>query len=183
MAPGDQKMDYKYIWQDDLQSFAQKLLDFDGYIIWFNSFAFDNPITMKQWWFGEEELQIINKKSLDIFYFIRNITWKRIGLNKISEAFIWIKKTLESGAEWEVLRKKYKDTGDEQFLNEFKQYCKNDVRMTTFVLLYLLHFKKVFIEWEEKTFEITDFVKLAKPKDNIKEDEQEKWFNNQSIFE
>ncbi len=183
MAPWDQKMDYKYIWQDDLQSFAQKLLDFDGYIIWFNSFAFDNPITMKQWWFGEEELAIINKKSLDIFYFIRNITGKRIGLNKISEAFIWIKKTLESGAEGEVLRKKYKDTGDEKFLDEFKLYCKNDVRMTAFVLLYLLHFKKVFIEWEEKTFEIEDFVKLAKPKDNIKEDEQETWFNNQSIFE
>ncbi|OQY39932.1 MAG: hypothetical protein B6229_02790 [Spirochaetaceae bacterium 4572_7] len=89
---------------------------------------------------------MINKKSLDIFYFIRNITGKRIGLNKISEAFIGIKKTLESGAEGEVLRKKYKDTGDEKFLDEFKQYCKNDVRMTAFVLLYLLHFKKVFIE-------------------------------------
>lgn len=182
MAPGDQKMDYKYIWQDDLQSFAQKLLDFDGYIIWFNSFAFDNPITMKQWGFGEEELKIINNKSLDIFYFIRNITGKRIGLNKISEALIWIKKTLESGAEGEVLRKQYQDTGDTKFLDEFKQYCKNDVRMTAFVLLYLLHFKKVFIEWEEKTFEIADFVKLAKPKDNIKEDEAETGFNNQSIF-
>jgi len=182
MTPWDQKMDYKYIGQYDLQSFAQKLLDFDGYIIWFNSFAFDNPITMKQWWFGEEELKIINKKSLDIFYFIRNITGKRIGLNKISEAFVWIQKTLESGTEGEVLRKKYKDTGDEKFLNEFKQYCKNDVRMTAFVLLYLLHFKKVFIEGEEKTFEIKDFVKLAKPKDNIKEDEKKTGFNNQSIF-
>ncbi len=181
MTPWDQKMDYKYIWQDWLQEFAQKLLDFDWYIIWFNSFAFDNPITMKQWWFGEEELEIINKKSLDIFYFIRNITWKRIGLNKLSETFIGIQKTLESGTEWEVLWKKYKETGDENFLNEFKKYCKNDVRMTAFVLLYLLHFKKVFIEWEEKTFEIKDFVKLAKPKWDIKYEKLQ--FNNQSIFE
>lgn len=182
MSPGNEKMDYQYIDWSNLQEFWQKLLDFDGYIIGFNSFAFDNPITMKQWWFSEEEIKIIDKKSLDIFYFIRNMTWKRIGLNKISEAFIWIQKTLESWAEGEVLRKKYQDTWDESFLDEFKKYCKNDVRMTAFVLLYLLHFKKIFIEWNEKTFEIEDFVRLAKPKDNIKEDEQEKWFNNQSIF-
>jgi hypothetical protein len=183
MRPGNEKMDYKYIDGLNLTEFWQKLLDFDWYIIGFNSFAFDNPITMKQWWFSKEEIKIIDKKSLDIFYFIRNITWKRIGLNKVSEAFIWITKTLESWTEWEVLRKKYQDTWDESFLNEFKKYCKNDVRMTAFVLLYLLHFKKIFIEWEEKTFEIEDFIRLAKPKDNIKEDEQEKWFNNQSIFE
>jgi len=183
MAPGDEKMTYKYIDQEWLQEFAQKLLDFDGYIIWFNSFAFDNPITMKQGWFWEEELKIINKKSLDLFYFIRNITGKRIWLNKISEAFIWIKKTLESWAEGEVLRKQYKNTGDTKFLEEFKKYCKNDVRMTAFVLLYLLHFKKIFIEWTEKTFTIDDFVKFAKPKNDIKEDAEKKWFSNKSIFE
>lgn len=181
MSPWNEKMDYHYIWENDLKSFAQKLLDFDGYIIWFNSFAFDNPITAKQWWLNEEELEIINKKSLDIFYFIRNITGKRIGLNKLSEAFIGIKKTLESWTEWEILWKQYKETWDEKFLNEFKKYCKNDVRMTAFILLYLLHFKKVFIEWEEKTFEIKDFVKLAKPKWDIQKDSEQ--FSNQSIFE
>ncbi len=180
MSPWNQKMDYKYIEKDWLKEFAQKLINFDGYVIWFNSFAFDNPITIKQWWFWKEELEKLNKKSLDIFYFIRNMTWKRIWLNKLSEAFIGIKKTLESGAEWEWLWKKYLETNDQKFLDEFKKYCKNDVRMTAFILLYLLHFKKIYIEWEEKTFDIKEFVKYARPKEDIKKDNEN--FNNQSIF-
>lgn len=178
MSPWDQKMEYKYIDIDSLKEFGEYLLNFDGYIIWFNSFAFDNPITAKQSWLTEEQLEQINNKSLDIFYFIRNLTGKRIWLNKLSEALIWIQKTLESWAEWETLRKKYKETWDQKYLEEFKKYCKNDVRMTAFCLIYLLHFKKVYIEWEEKTFDIDDFIKLAKPKEMIKETN----FTNQAIF-
>jgi len=181
MRPWEEKMDYHYIDIDNLNDFTKTLIEFDGYIIWFNNFSFDNPITVKQWWFSTEELEIVNKKSLDIFQFIRNISWKRIWLNKLSETLIWIQKTLESGAEWEVLRKQYQETWDKKFLEEFKKYCKNDVRMTTFVLLYLLHFKKIFIEWEEIVFSIDDFVKLAKPKWDIEHDDNEK-FSNQSIF-
>ena len=114
------KMEYKYIWIDDLHDYAQKLIDFDWYIIWFNSFAFDNPITIKQWWFTEEELELINKKSLDIFYFIRNLTWKRLSLNKVSELIWWSEwwswssqKTLEWWwSEVEVLWKEYQKTWD-----------------------------------------------------------------------
>ncbi len=182
MKPGYEKMDYYYIDHNNLNDFAKTLIEFDWYIIWFNSFAFDNPITIKQWWFTEKELEKINKKSLDIFQFIRNISWKRIWLNKLSEALIWIQKTLESGAEWEVLWKKYNETWDKKYLEEFKKYCKNDVRMTAFVLLYLLHFKKIFIEWEEISFKIDDFVRLAKPKSNIENEDNNK-FSNQSIFE
>jgi len=181
MRPWDEKMDYYYIDITNLNNFAKTLIEFDWYIIWFNSFSFDNPITIKQAGFSDEELEIINKKSLDIFYFIRNICGKRIWLNKLSEALIGIQKTLESWAEWEILRKKYQETWDKKFLEEFKKYCKNDVRMTWFVLLYLLHFKKIFIEWEEIKFSIQDFIKLAKPKWDI-ENENNK-FNNQSIFE
>jgi len=181
MKPWIEKMDYYYIDINNLNDFAKTLIEFDWYIIWFNSFAFDNPITIKQWWFDEKELEIINKKSLDIFYFIRNISKKRIGLNKLWEALIWIQKTLESWTEWEILRKKFLETWDKKFLEEFKKYCKNDVRMTTFILLYLLHFKKIFIEWEEIHFEISDFIKLAKPKADIENEDNK--FNNQSIFE
>jgi hypothetical protein len=53
--------------------------------------------------------------------------------------------------------------------------------MTVLVLLYLLHFKKVAIEDEEIKFEINDFLKLAKPKDEIKNEEQST-YSNQSIF-
>jgi len=181
MTPWDQKMDYEYIDIEWLQNFAKKLVDFDGYVIWFNSFAFDNPITIKQWGLSEKELWILNKKSLDIFYFIWNLSGRRIWLNKLSEALIWIQKTLTSWAEWEVLRQEYQKTWDTKYLEEFKKYCKNDVRMTAFVLLYLLHFKKIFIDDKEITFTLEDFVKLAKPKSEIK-NEEEKAFTNQSIF-
>ncbi len=100
----------------------------------------------------------------------------------MSEALIWIQKTLESWAEWEILWKKYQETWDVKYLEEFKKYCKNDVRMTAFVLLYLLHFKKIFIEWEEIKFTIEDFVRLAKPKSDIENEDNNK-FSNQSIFQ
>jgi hypothetical protein len=53
--------------------------------------------------------------------------------------------------------------------------------MTAFVLLYLLHFKKIFIDDKEIKFTLEDFIKLAKPKSEIK-NEEEKTFTNQSIF-
>lgn len=183
------KMDYQYVAKEDLHDFAQKLIDFDWYIIWFNSFAFDNPITAIQWWFTEQELEIINKKSLDIFYFMRNLTWKRLSLNKVSELIWWnswwsgsSQKTLEWWwSEVEVLYKEYEKTWNIKHLNIAKDYCKNDVRMTVLVLLYLLHFKKVAIDEEELHFEINDFLKLAKPKDEIK-NEKKSNFTSKSIF-
>ncbi len=181
MTPGDQKMSYYYTDINGLNNLAQTLIEFDGYIIWFNNFSFDNPISIEQWWFWPKELDIINKKSLDIFQFIRNISWKRVSLNKLGETLIGIQKTLESGTQWEVLRKKYQETKDVSFLEELKKYCKNDVRMTAFILLYLLHFKKIFIEWEEINFELKDFIKLAKPKTDIEKNDNK--FNNISIFE
>ncbi|HOG15247.1 MAG TPA: ribonuclease H-like domain-containing protein [Candidatus Absconditabacterales bacterium] len=181
MRPGDEKMSYHYIDINNLNDFAKTLTEFEGYIIGFNNFAFDNPISIKQGGFGEKELGIINKKSLDIFQFIRNISGKRIGLNKLSETLIGIQKTLESGTKGELLWKQYQETGDKKHLEELKKYCKNDVRMTAFVLLYLLHFKKIFIEGEEITFNIEDFVKLAKPKGDIQNEDDNK-FSNQSIF-
>lgn len=81
-----------------------------------------------------------------------------MGLNKISEALVGVSKTLESGAESEVLYKKYLETHDEEFLETLKQYCKNDVRMTALVLLYLIHYKKVFMEGEEVCFTLEDVV-------------------------
>ena len=53
--------------------------------------------------------------------------------------------------------------------------------MTVLVLLYLLHFKKVAIDDKELTFSIDDFIKLARPKNEIKHEEHAN-FSNQSIF-
>jgi hypothetical protein len=53
------------------------------------------------------------------------------------------------------------DDNDEEALETLKQYCKNDVRMTALVLLYLLHYKKVFIEGEEITFSLDEIIDKA----------------------
>ena len=103
-----------------------------------------------------EDLKKINEKSIDIYVFIQALTGKRMGLNKVSEALVGVSKTLASWAEWEVLRKKYLETKDETILETLKQYCKNDVRMTMLVFLYLMHFKKLFIEGEEITFTLEE---------------------------
>ncbi len=152
------KMTYEYIDQEWLRDFVQKMLDFDGYIVWFNSIAFDNMVSVYNVWWSDEDIKKINEKSIDLFLFVRAMTGKRLGLNKIAEALVNVSKTLTSWAEWEVLYKKYIEENDLEALEEFKRYCKNDVRMTMLVFLYLMHFKKLFIEGEEITFNLEDLV-------------------------
>lgn len=74
---------------------------------------------------------------------------------------------------------KYQESGDKKFLEEFKKYCKNDVRMTALVMFYFLHFKKLFIEGEEFDFTIEEFVQ--KSNHNLPEEETPT-IQNQSIF-
>ena len=161
------KMTYEYIDQEWLEAFVQKMLDFDGYIVGFNNIFFDNPICIYNTWRSDEDLKKINDKSIDLYVFVHALTGKRMGLNKISEALVGVSKTLSSWAEWEVLYKKYLETKDEGILETLKQYCKNDVRMTMLVFLYLMHFKKLFIEWEEITFALEELI--DKSRQEIKE--------------
>ncbi len=167
-------MKYDYIDQDGLEDFVQKMIDFDWYIVGFNSVAFDNPVSVINLWLegkvAEEKIDIINKKSVDLFLFIWNLTGRRVGLNKVSESFIGISKTLSSWAEWEGLYQKYLDTGEQEYLEEFKKYCKNDVRMTLMVLLYLLHFKKIDMDEAEYTYSIEQFIQLSNKKQTTEEE-------------
>jgi len=173
------KMEYEYISQENIWEFVQKMIDFDWYIIWYNNIWFDNPVSIYNCWGTQEHLNEINKKSIDLYVFLNKLTGKRLWLNKVATALVGIQKTLESGAEWETLWKQYKETGDTKFLEEFKTYCKNDVRMTALLMLYLLHFKKVFIEWEEKTFDEEDFLKLS---NNIEKGEIENTQQATALF-
>lgn len=61
--------------------------------------AFDNPVVTYAAGGTDEDLAAINAKSLDLFLFVRNMTGKRIGLNKISQALVDVEKTLDVGAE------------------------------------------------------------------------------------
>lgn len=92
---------------------------------------------------------------------------------------VGVQKTLSSGAEGEVLWKQYQETGDKNYLEEFKKYCKNDVRMTALVMFYFLHYKKIFIDGEEFDFTLEEFV--AKSNHNQLEEEVQ-GVQNQSIF-
>lgn len=155
------KMTYEYVDQEGLKAFVQKMIDFDGYIVGFNSIAFDNMVSVYNAGGSDVDIQTLNAKSIDLFLFVRAVTGKRLGLNKIAEALVNISKTLTSWAEWEVLYKKYIENNDLDALEEFKKYCKNDVRMTALVFLYLMHFKKLFIEWEEITFTLEELLEKS----------------------
>ncbi|MFA7298769.1 MAG: ribonuclease H-like domain-containing protein [Candidatus Absconditabacterales bacterium] len=155
---GANKMSYEYVDQEGLKDFVQKMLDFDGYIIGFNSIAFDNMVSVYNVGGSEGDIKKLDEKTIDLFLFVQAMTGKRLGLNKIAQALVNITKTLTSGAEGEVLYKKYIEENDLDALETFKKYCKNDVRMTMLVFLYFMHFKKLFIEGDEITFTLEDLV-------------------------
>ena len=156
------KMTYEYISQEWLKDFVQKMLDFDWYIVGFNSIAFDNMVSVYNVEWSDDDIKKVNEKSIDLFLFVQAMTGKRLGLNKIAEALVNVSKTLTSWAEWEVLYKKYIEENDVEALEEFKRYCKNDVRMTMLIFLYFMHFKKLFIEGEEITFTLEDLEKQSR---------------------
>ena len=84
-------------------------------------------------------------------------------LNKISDSLVGVKKTLDSWADVENLWKEWKSSDDNKILKKIQEYCKNDVRMTALVLLYLLHFKKVDLDNEDFVFDIDKLIELSKP--------------------
>jgi len=85
-------------------------------------------------------------KSIDPFLLLYKLLRKRLKLTKVAESLVSMGKTLDSGAEGSKLLNEYKRTGDKKALNKVKKYCKNDVRITLGIFLYLLEHKKVHIE-------------------------------------
>jgi|GEM_PF-6428178 len=66
-------------------------------------------------------------------------------------------------------------------MKELKKYCRNDVKMTLLVLLYLLEHKKVYMDGEEKSFTMEEFLELGqKPlrKEDQKKEEKPERQNN-----
>ncbi len=153
---------YKYVSEKNLNKFVDYLINYDGYIIWYNNIAFDNPVVVynssiseNEW---EEKIKIINEKSLDLFHVYSKIFWKRIWLNAVATNIVWVSKTLSSWAEWAQLLKHYNETWDQAALNKVKNYCKNDVKMTLTILLYLLFNWNISYNWVEKRIDI-DYIK------------------------
>ncbi len=157
---------FRYIEKDNLKKYVDYLIGYDGRIIGFNNVWFDNIVICYSLGYWQEEIDILNSKSLDIFYYIWNLTDKRMWLNKISSALIWLDKVLKWwGVEWSTLLKQWLSDGDKKALNKVKEYCKWDVKMTLGVLLYLMEHKEFYIEWKKYIYEENQFVDLA---NNIK---------------
>lgn len=157
------KMEYSCIMMEDLKEFVQKLINFDWYIIWYNQIYFDNPVSVYNAWLTNDEVKILNEKSLDLYVFFQQLTGRRMWLNKVSDSLVWVSKTLDSWADVESLWKERKEKDDKKILKKIQEYCKNDVRMTALVLMYLLHFQKVDLEDGEYTFDIDRFLELSRP--------------------
>lgn len=144
---------YDYIPLEWLHDFAQKLLNYDGWIVGFNHISFDNPITILQAWYTQEELIQVQQKSLDPFQLIWFLTGKRMGLQVMATALLGAWKTLSSWAEWQSLRDKWIEKGDEKALEKFKEYCKNDVAITLGVRLYLIRYQEIQLDGEQLTID------------------------------
>jgi hypothetical protein len=91
------KIEYTCIMKEDLPAFVEKMLQFDGYIVGFNQIYFDNPVCIYNVQGDEEMIHLLQKKSIDLYMFFQQMTGKRMGLNRISEALIGLTKNLEGG--------------------------------------------------------------------------------------
>ncbi len=165
-------MKYRLVDENSIKKFVDFLLDFDWWIVGYNNIFFDNPVTIyntENYW--DEEINILNQKSLDLFMFIRNLTGKRIWLDKVSSNLTWIGKTLSSGQEWEQYLKEYQKTWSQEAFKKVKSYCKNDVKMTLGVLLYFL--ENGVIDFGDQQFEYntSDLVKLGNTQKQTQEDQ------------
>ena len=180
MYPKWDRMEYECVMQEDLKEFVDRMLAFDGYIVGFNQIWFDNPVSIYNVGYGQEEIDELNRKSIDLYVFFLHLTKKRIWLNKLSEALIGVTKTLSSGAEGEVLWKQYQETWNQELLEQFKEYCKNDVRMTALVMFYFLHYQRIFHDGQEYTYTLQEFVDRSNH--NQQDSSEEKNLQNQSIF-
>lgn len=157
---------FKYVEKEAIKKYVDFLLDWDGYIIGFNNIWFDNIVIAYNAWYDQQEINKLNEKTIDIFYYLWNLTNKRMGLNKVATALVGLQKTLTWGwVEWTELLKDRLNTGNKESLKKVKDYCKWDVKMTLGVLLYFYKFWEFFIDWEQHNFSEEEFIKLGK---NIK---------------
>lgn len=173
---------FKYVWPEWLKKFVDFCMNFDGYIVWYNSLAFDNPVIAYNAWLDDHDIEYLNSKSIDLFMFLRNLTNRRIWLNKVATWLVGLVKVLEwGGMEWAKLLLEYKKTWDTKILNKVKKYCKWDVEMTLGTLLYFVKYREFYLDGEHYTYTIEEFVTHSMNNRNKKEAElelaqQEMWF-------
>lgn len=150
---------YKFIWRNAIDKFTEYLMNYDWYIVWYNNISFDNPVTVYNSSFENQDeiIKNLNEKSLDLFLLYSKIFWKKIWLDAVASNIVNISKTLSSGAEGSMLLKQYNETWDQKALTKVKNYCKNDVKMTLTILLYLLFNGQISYQWKDISIDI-DYI-------------------------
>ena len=166
----------KYISKDNLKKFTDYLLEFDGYIVGFNNLAFDNKVIAYQSGYWQDQIDKLNAKSIDIFMFLRNKINKRIGLNKVATAMVWLAKNLDISGDGIWLLQDWLKNWNAESLEKVKKYCKNDVKMTLWILLYFIKYQEFYIDGEKIEFTIDQMLELA-----AKDRNKKKYIDAQSL--
>lgn len=149
-----------YVDKDNLDEYIDSLLDYDGWVIGYNNFHFDNPVMLANANRSAEQLELLNQKSLDPFIVIQKLLGRRMSLGNLAWALIWVGKTLWSWAEWAEYLKKYNETWQQRYLDKVKDYCKNDVEITLWVILYFLTYNDIRFDGKSHTIDEAVFLKL-----------------------
>lgn len=152
---------WDYVDKENMQEYVDSLLAYDGRIIGYNNFHFDNPVLLDNAWRSPEQLELLNQKSLDPFVVIQKLLWRRMGLGNLAWALIGAEKILSSWAEWAEYLKKFNETWNQRYLDKVKEYCKNDVLITLGVILYFLTYNNIRFDWESHTIDESVFLKLG----------------------
>jgi hypothetical protein len=75
----------------------------------------------------------------------------------------------------------YLATNNQEILDVVKEYCKNDVKLTLFVLLYIFRYKELSFDGEKYDITVEQFVDLSKQSD-IKNLTEKKDMSQNNIF-
>ena len=123
--------DKYYIFKENEMDKLENLFSQAEYIIGFNTVGFDLPILQQYM----KNLNLLNKKQIDIMLMLADILGYRISLDAVAKATLGTKKS-SSGLEAIKMWRKGQ-------LEKLKDYCLNDVRLTKEIYEYGLKNKLV----------------------------------------
>lgn len=164
-----------YVNKENLQEYVDSLLAYDGRIIGYNNFHFDNPVLLANAERSAQELELLNQKSLDPFIVIQKLLGRRMGLGNLAWSLIGAEKLLGSWAEGAEYLKKFNETWQERYLDKVKEYCKNDVLITLGVILYFLTYNDIRFDGKSHTIDESVFLKLGSYQKAEDDNSQKGW--------
>ena len=114
--------------------------------------------------------------------FLQNIIGRRMKLTKVAESLISTGKTLDSGLEAQQLYEEYEKTGNKSLLEKVKRYCKNDVKMTLEVFLYIMYYQELHHDEQTHSYTLEDIVARSQKVIKAADTQQPQQVSNTSLF-